>query len=198
MMTSPGILIRRERERLGLSTRDLATLAEVSYPTISRIEHGHEQPRWDTLQRIARALGKTINLGLDDEQLTRIAELADTGVPDAVGDLQPDWTRLRGFVDRLRLHPELTAAAIVTAPPASGSSLIDNLLAAIAEKLADDVGIRRPNWTMQIPPMETPWVAPGTPRMNAASAAATPPRFAARNIVLPASAIWRDRHSVPA
>jgi hypothetical protein len=111
--------------------------------------------------------------------------------------LQPDWTQLRGFVDHLRLHPELTAVAIAT-PPGSRSAFIDNLLAAIAEKLTDDLGIRRPRWTRHVAPLTAPWHAPGTPRMQAANAAATPEQFAARNIALPAAAIWRDRELIPA
>jgi hypothetical protein len=46
----------------------------------------------------------------------------------------------------------------------SGSALIDNLLAATAEKLADDAQIRRPAWTERLPPLYTPWTAPTTPR----------------------------------
>ena len=36
--------VRIERETLGLSMRDLAALAGISYPTISRIENGHARP----------------------------------------------------------------------------------------------------------------------------------------------------------
>lgn len=197
-MDSPGSLIRRERERLGLSTRDLATLARISYPTISRIENGHEQPRWDTMQRIAGALGKSFTPAFEEQKILRLADLADHRPPDAARDAQPDWTRLRGFADQLKLHPEFTAAAIEAAPRLSGWSFIDNLLAAVAEKLADDIGIRRPSWTKQIAALDTPWESPGTARMKAANAAATPPQFAARNITLPAAAIWRDRELIPA
>jgi len=194
-MNLPGSLIRRERERLGLSTRDLATLARISYPTISRIENGHEQPRWDTMQRIAGALGKSFAPAFEEQKITRLADLADHCAP---GDAQPDWTRLRGFADQLKLHPEFTAAAIEAAPTLLGRPFIDNLLAAVAEKLADDIGIRRPNWTKQVAALETPWESPGTARMKAANAAATPMQFAARNITLPAAAIWRDRELIPA
>jgi len=192
-MDSAGSLIRRERRALGLSTRHLAALADVSYPTISRIENGHEEPRWGTMQKIAAALGKSCSI--DDElSFTRLADLAERVV--GTFDSEPTWTRLRGFVDQIALHPELTAAATADPPPASGSRLIDNLLAAIAEKLASDIGIRPPAWTAAIEPLETPWKAPGTPRRRAIAAAQTPPEFAARNITLPASAIWRDRAMV--
>ena len=111
----------------------------------------------------------------------------------AAGEAQPNWTQWRAFADQLTLRPFLTAAAIAPAPAPSGSEFVDNLLAGTAEKLADDTGIRRPSWTLRFPPLRTPWRALGTPRMRADHAARTPPQFAARNITLPATSIWRDR-----
>lgn len=189
-MDSVGSLIRREREALGLSTRHLAKLAGVSFPTISRIENGHEEPRWGTMQKIAAALGKSCSFD-DERNFTRLADLAEpTG---RTVDNEPDWTRLRGFVDQISQHPELTAAATADPPPLTGSCLVDNLLAAIAEKLAADAGIRPPAWVATIGPLDTTWEAPSTPRRRAIAVAQTPAEFAARNIMLPASAIWRDR-----
>ena len=138
-------MIRAERAELGLSLRDLAKLADVSYPTISRIENGQEQPRWDTLSKLSAALGKRLVASFEDLEVPRLADLA-------VDDDEPDWTGLRGLVDHLRLHGELTAAAIAKAPPQC-SPLIDSLLAGVAEKLADDASIQRPRWTSQIPPL---------------------------------------------
>ncbi|MDG2234265.1 MAG: helix-turn-helix transcriptional regulator, partial [Ilumatobacter sp.] len=87
---SISAMIRTERETLGLSMRDLAALAGVSYPTISRIENGHEDPRWDTLTKIAAALGKTLAPTFETRPILR---LADIDVDGATGE--PDWTRLR-------------------------------------------------------------------------------------------------------
>ena len=189
-------MIRAEREALGLSTRDLARLAGVSYPTISRIENGHQHPRWDTLSKIAAALGKSLAPTLDRQPLPRLADLADQWSKNQPRGTRPDWTQLRAFVDHIALHPEYTAAAIAPDVMPSGSRFIDNLLAATAEKLADDRRIRRPAWTKRFPPLTTPWTAPGTPRKQTENAARTPSQFASRNITLPASAIWRDREPV--
>lgn len=189
-VNAAGSLVRRERKALGLSTRHLAVLAGISYPTISRIENGHDEPLWGTMQKIAAALGKSCSFD-DGGSFTRLADLVEPA--NGPVDREPDWTRLRGFADQIALHPELTAAATADPPPPSGSRLIDNLLAAIAEKLATDIGIRSAAWTATIEPLDTLWEAPGTPRRRAAVAAQTPPEFAARNIMLPASAIWRDR-----
>ena len=193
MEANPGELIRRERLALGLSTRELAALSGVSYPTISRIENGHDQPRWDTLERLAGALGKSWRPVLEQRPAPRIADLAGHWTSDRAGNVEPDWTRWRALADQLRARPELTAVAIAAEPKPSGSELVDNLLAATAEKLADDAGLRRPPWTRRVEPLSEPWAAATTPRKRAEHLARTPPQFAARNITLPASVIWRER-----
>ena len=63
----------------------------------------------------------------------------------------------------------------------------------VVQVLAADVGIRPAAWTSSIKPVDTPWEAPGTPQRRATAAAQTAPEFAARNIMLSTSAIWRDR-----
>lgn len=183
--------------RLGLTVRDLATLAGVAYPTISRIENGHESPRWTTVERILDALGVTLGVnGPSRLDLSRLADLSDAWAVTPGGSEQPDWTRLRAFADHLSLRPAHTGALIADRPLPSGSLFIDNLLAGIAEKSADDAGIRRPAWTAACPPLRRRWEAPGTPRMQRENQQATPPQFKARCITLPASAVWREHRLV--
>lgn len=58
-----GALLRKRREKLGLSTHELARQADISQPTILRLEQGRfAAPRPDKLARIADVLG----LGLAD------------------------------------------------------------------------------------------------------------------------------------
>ena len=197
-MANLGEMIRQERRDAGLSTRELARLAGLSYPTISRIENGHEQPRWDTLDKLAAALGKSVSPVFVQRLVPKLGDLADKWSWDRDGHAEPDWTSWRGFADELSLHPEFVGVAIAGPILPSGSPLIDNLLAAMAEKLADSAGIGRPDWTRRVAPLRVGWTAPGTPRMQAKHAANTPEQFSARNITLPASAIWRDRELVPA
>ncbi len=82
--------------------------------------------------------------------------------------------------------------AIQAKPPLSGSVFFDNLLAGIAEKLADDRGIPRPAWTEEVPELHDTWNSFGTPRTLAAQAASTPAQLAQRNIRIPANSMWRD------
>ena len=121
-----------------------------------------------------------------------LSALADAWSVSAGGEDEPDWTRLRAYIDYLCSHPEVAAKSIATAPPASGSLLLDNLLAGIAEKVADDYALLRPGWTIEVAPLDHPWEGLGTPRMRAASAAATPPQLAARRILISAASLWRQ------
>jgi len=121
----------------------------------------------------------------------RLADLADAWTTDAAGQEQPDWTRLRAFLDYLARHPEVAAAAIEAPPPASGSLFIDNLLAGIAEVIADVAGVLRPVWAGEVPPLDQPWEGLGTPRMRAANAAAAPPQLVARQVLIPTESLWR-------
>jgi len=52
-----GELVETERERLGLTGRELARRADVSPAVISRLESGHRLGRIDTIMRITAALG---------------------------------------------------------------------------------------------------------------------------------------------
>jgi transcriptional regulator with XRE-family HTH domain len=194
-MESPAIWIRRERSSLGLSTRDLARLAGVSYPTISRIENGHEQPRWSTLEKIFDVLGRPLALSAGSREQPRLVDLSDAWTEDATGLHHPDWVRLRGLADQLRRQPSLVARAILPEPPKSRSEMMDVLLAAVAEKLADDHGIARPRWTRHRPRLPQPWSVATRPSKRAEAEATTPVQFRKRGLLIPESAIWRDQKS---
>lgn len=198
LMESPATWIRDERARLGLSVRDLARLAGVAYPTVSRIENGHVQPRWSTLEKIFEVLGRPLAPSADDREQLRLADLSDAWTEDAAQATHPDWTKLRALADQLRLRPALTAQAILPEPPRSQSALMDSLLAGIAEKLADDAGISRPGWTRERPPLQEPWCAAARPSKQAEAAAAAPAQFVRRRLLIPQAAIWRERERVPA
>ena len=57
-----GELLRRSRERLGMSRRDLVEATGLSYPYISQLETGYRQPSPAAIQKLANAL----QLSLDD------------------------------------------------------------------------------------------------------------------------------------
>lgn len=106
-------------------------------------------------------------------------------------DTPVSWTSARALLDWLRHHPERVSATIARAPSPSIADYKRNLLAGIAEKLADDSGLPRPSWTADVSPDGAGWAHPGTPLMQSRWEAATPPQLATRHIILAAESLWR-------
>jgi transcriptional regulator with XRE-family HTH domain len=184
------VLVAEARRQAGLSRRALAERAGVPTSTVSRIEHGEMDPTYTMLARVLGAAGRQLQATAAElPESPSLARLADAWQPTNRGTTF-DWTRLRGFVDWLRQHPDRLEEAIAT-PPARSDTPLDGLLAGIAEKLADDRGVDRPRWTTAVPPLREAWVAPGTPRMVARAERATPPQLKQRNIVLAEHDLWR-------
>lgn len=146
-------------------------------------------PTVTMLARIASAAGRTLEISTkrrnDPSTLRSVASAATD-----LGNV--DWTILRGMIDRIELHNELAAEAIADPPARTGDRALDNLLAAIAEKIADDRHVRRPAWTRNVPPLQQPWEPPGTPRMRAREAATAPRQFVVRNVLVGAANLWRN------
>lgn len=186
-------LVRNARAEAGLSMRDLAARAAVSYTTVCRIERGQVDPTVSTLRKLLLAMGEDLRFTRTPIDIPTLAELSDAWEPSPAGDERIDWTRLRAFVDHLERHREHASAAIELQPPASGSALLDNILAGVAEKTADDVGFPRPAWTRAVAPLERIWEGYGTPRMRAEARKSTPHQLLERHVVLPAATLWRER-----
>lgn len=191
-MTLPAVLVAEARSQAGLSRRALAERAGVTTSTISRIEDGRMDPTYTMLARVLGAAGR--ELRTTSRRLGRSPSLA--GLADAWQSTPRgttfDWTRLRGFVDWLRLNPDRVADAIAT-PPARTDTPLDVLLAGMAEKLADDHGVERPRWAAAVPPLPDTeaWKPPGTARMVARAERTTPAQLRSRNFVLAESDLWR-------
>jgi len=191
-MDQAQTLVATARREAGLSLRELARLADVSFTTISRIELGEMDPTVGTLHQIIEATGSTLHLSSEPSPRKHPA-LSD--LADAVTRERPDWTSLRSFLDYLARHPEAVAAAI-TQRPRTSTRLMAALLAGIAEKLADDHGLPRPGWTHTVPKMRPEWSPPGTPRMRDEYRRRTPPQLLDRGLVIDESSLWRDRTTV--
>jgi transcriptional regulator with XRE-family HTH domain len=62
-----GKKIRHRREQLGVTSQQLATMANVSQAYISQLENGHRQPSYNSLQAIAHALNTPVDYFLSDD-----------------------------------------------------------------------------------------------------------------------------------
>jgi transcriptional regulator with XRE-family HTH domain len=189
-------VVAEARARSGLSIRELARLAGVSFTTVARIESGDVDPSVGTVRKIVAAAGRELRITTEPSKsrLVTLAALAGAVTTSRAGE-RPDWTRLRAFLDRLALEPDQVEAAI-TSRPHPRSRLMDALLAAMAEKLADDSGLPRPGWTRTAPKMRPEWVAPGTPRMQAEFRRRAPKQLLERGFVIDEQSLWRDRATV--
>lgn len=197
-METAQTLVAQARDAAGLSLRELARLAGVSFTTISRIEAGVVDPTLGMLRRIVEAAGCQLMVTAVRSSETRpsLSQLASAIATTPSGE-RPDWTRVRAFLDFLARHPDEIEHAI-TVRPQPTSRLMHALLAGIAEKLADDNGIARPGWTHTAPRMRPDWTAPGTPRMRAEYRHRAPHQLLDRGIVIDESSLWRDKATVGA
>ncbi len=57
---SMGIRLKEIRNRKGLSIRSLATICGIGFATVYRIEAGKVAPKFDTLEKLAKALGVSV------------------------------------------------------------------------------------------------------------------------------------------
>jgi transcriptional regulator with XRE-family HTH domain len=192
LMADTATLVHEARERAGLSRKALAKRAGVPVSTVSRIEEAEVDPTTTMLRRLLAAAGRTLDFATGAVPQDSVAALTDAWSASP-GGTKINWTRLRAFLDALHAHPDRLGAAIATPPPRSGNDQLDNLLAALAEKLADDASMMRPRWCAAVHPLPVPWEPPGTPRMKASARRSAPKQFKDRNIWLAEHDLWRNR-----
>jgi transcriptional regulator with XRE-family HTH domain len=189
-----GRLVEAAKGSSGRSFRALAEDANLAVSTLTRVKRGVLDPTIDTLGRILAAAGYELRLDVvrrPSSSRPWLGDLADAWSASP-GRVRPGWTRWRALLDRLAHEPDRTPEAIYVAPPPSGHPVIDALLAAVAEKLADDAGLRRPSWTSTVPPLPSPWGPPSRGDHQIA------PQFAARGLMVDIGSLFRDPATVGA
>ncbi len=184
-------LLSRVRRSSSFSVRKLAEDADVAGTTITRIQSGRVDPSMETLGRILNAAGfelLTTAVRSGGSPRVLIGDLSDAWELHR-GRLELNWTRWRGLLDLLALHPDWVPEAVYAAPPPSGHPTVDSLLAAVAEKLADDASLPRPSWTEQVPALVEPYV-PTLARPD--NRLKVPTQLADRGLMIDATSLWRD------
>jgi len=177
-------LLRGAREGGGRSMREVATLAGLAPSTVSRLERGLiVDPTIRTLSTILEASG----VALRWEPVRTLRHLSRA--VDRNGE--PDFMLLANWADGLRKRPWQAATAISLGPDPDTDQRLANLLAAMAEKTADDHGLPRPEWCSAISPLRTPWESPGTNRHRERAREEAPQQFRDRQIFLSSTNIWR-------
>jgi len=191
-----GELVTNAKGSSGLSVRRLAADARVAGSTITRIQAGSVDPSVRTLERILAAAGFALELSAihrGGPRPPRLSDLADAWSRD--GRLRIDWPRWRALLDELALHPDRIPEAIYVAPTPAGEPVVDTLLAAVAEKLADEAGLPHPSWTDQVPPLADPYEPPTARKVSGHH---VPAQLAARGLMIDTTSLWRDRRTIGA
>lgn len=192
-----GQLVTNAKGSSGLSVRRLAAHARVAGSTITRIQSGTVDPTVQTLKRILEAAGFDLQISAVRRDTRRHSMLSDVAGAwtHRGGRLRLDWTRWRAFLDELARHPDHTPDAIYVAPPPTGERIVDALLAAVAEKLADDAGLPRPDWTEAVPALEEPY---SPPVARAVAGRTVPTQLSARGLMIDITSLWRNPETVGA
>lgn len=150
--------LQRTRERCGLSQRNLATIAGVSYKTIQLIESGKHDPQLSTLTKLSSALG------YPHQEIDRCIESLFEHPVDSLFIIsehiaredEASWkTWLFNFVDAFRATK---AVALIDAPPSKKlSPRMSALMASTVEALCVELSVNPPLWCDAIPPLDEPW-----------------------------------------
>ncbi|MCB0990112.1 MAG: helix-turn-helix transcriptional regulator [Acidimicrobiales bacterium] len=188
-------LVHGAKESSGRSYRWLAAEAGVAVSTITRIESGRIQPTVEVLERILGACGYSLELSarpIGADRGPRLEDLVDAWESDGDRGLKLEWVRWRSWIDWLTLHPDRVPAAIYAPAPPSGNRIVDALLAAVAEKLADDAGLPRPGWVASVPGADPVWEPPARRRPTVDR------RFAERGLIVDVESLFRPRETVGA
>ena len=185
-------LARQSRVAAGLSCAALARRAGVPTSTVTRVESGASDPTVGMLTRLLAAAGHDLELvPLDEPTRWRLADAIELA-SDPNSSTGIEWTRLRSFTDWIRRHPSQLESAIRRPPARTGNELLDNVAAAIAERLSDDAGLPRPAWCSHVRRLDQRYVSSGTPLLQQRTIATTPPQFASRNVYLTKSSVWHE------
>ena len=187
-------MVQEWRDDAGLSQRALARRCGTFASTIRRIEDGSSDPTITMLERIAAASGRQLTLGSAPQAETSIAGLVERLAINEAGE--PDWTAIRAFADWIDQHPSAALESIASSPMRTGSDRVDNLIAAIAEIIANSFEYEPPRWCSAVDPLDEPWRAPGTAQMRARHENDIPARFSERNIHMPISSVWHSGSTV--
>jgi transcriptional regulator with XRE-family HTH domain len=79
-----GKKIKKVRESMGMSAKEVISIAEIGSAMYSRIENGVNEPSLSTLEKIAKALGIKLSDLFDDEHKLEDVNSYDSSVMEKV------------------------------------------------------------------------------------------------------------------
>lgn len=176
--------LKEARRKLGWSQRNLAEQAGLAYKTLQLMESKNHDPRMQTVQNTATALGYPA--GLIQHLLDRLWETP----PDSVRMLSirlllengRNWKiHFFNFVDKFRESE--AKISLVNLPPDEAIPLpMKALFAATVESLCQEFDLAVPEWCQTVPGLSQPWFVSGMENLKALALVESPVYFRQRNI----------------
>ncbi len=184
--------VRTVRIRRGISQRDLARRAGISFRGLQLLETPGHDPRVSSLDKVSAALelptgGITALLGgflLEDGRSFRSASIR------MLAQGFESWTiHLFDSVDAFRRErdPDL----VRTGPVDELHPKLRALIASTVETLCAELSISSPGWCRGVEPLDSPWFVTGIENLKASALVESPVWFRKRNIFVLANFLER-------
>lgn len=170
-------------EKHGVSQRQLAARAKLSFRTIQLLESGRHDAKLSTLSALAGALGYAP--GLIQHRIEAVfaqpAESVAMISERLLLEGEKKWMHLLfEFVDAFRLNRD---ARYVEAAPMQGlSKKISALIASTVEATCAELRMTPPLWCTTVPSLAAPWFVSGIENLKAAALVESPVWFRRRTI----------------
>jgi transcriptional regulator with XRE-family HTH domain len=184
--------VRTVRMRRGISQRDLAHRAGISFRGLQLLEKSEHDPRVSSLDKVSDALGLPsggISALLDGFLLEDGRSFRSASVR-IVTDGFASWTiHLFDSVDAFRRERD---PGLVRSDPVDGlHPKLRALIASTVETLCAELSVSSPWWCCGVETLDSPWFVSGVENLKASALVESPVCFRKRNIFVLANFLER-------
>lgn len=175
--------LRIARLARGLSQRELASRAGLSFRGYQLLERPDHNASLRTLEKVAKVLGLPpagARLALEGFLSLPPESIRAAGLR-ILEDGPESWTvHLFDFADAFRRarRPDL----VRDPPPPLRSERLDAIVAGTVEALCAEACIPAPPWCLAVPPLAEPWFVAGVENLKASALVESPVAFRRRNV----------------
>jgi transcriptional regulator with XRE-family HTH domain len=173
-------VVRRER---GLSQRELAVRASISFRGIQLLEQPGHNWRVSSAEQIAEALGlprRGVEATVEHFLLTPVDAIRDISLRMVLDGFASWKTHLFDFVDAFRSTRNVVL--VQECPVTELDPRLRALCASVTEALCHETGMPPPAWCAGIPALRSPWFVAGIENLKAMALVESPAWFRARGI----------------
>jgi len=176
-------VLRNARLRRGLSQREFASRAGLSFRGYQLLETPNHNARISSLSNAAKALGlpaagTRLVLG---EFLSLHQESIRAAGLRILADGPGSWiVHLFDSVDAFRRDPG--PELVRDPPPHLGSERLNAVIAGTVEALCAEASLPDPSWCLAVPSLSKPWFVSGMENLKASALAESPVPFRRRNV----------------